>query len=188
MIKIFLTGAVFLTALSRPILPDPPAIPLNPRAIPTNPRVSAGQVHRGNPAHVRISALRDSSGIEGVVYSVAGNRMPSPSLKPGPHPGTGVRSVLCIFRLTNTSQVTRQGQSPYYSAVSTQLVRQAETDDKGHFILLLPPGKYSLFTKKGDLFYASRMDEKNNIFPVQVLPGKMTKLECRVESDHKPVY
>jgi hypothetical protein len=84
--------------------------------------------------------------------------------------------------------VTRQGQSPYYSAVNTQLVVQADTDDKGHFSVLLPPGSYSVFTKKGNLFYASRMDEKNNISPVQVSPGKMTKLECRVESDHRPVY
>jgi hypothetical protein len=170
MAKIFLTGAILLTVISGPIL-------LSTRALA-----------RGAAGCAPGRAARDSSGIEGVVYSLSGNRMPSPSLKPGPHPGTGVRSTLCIFRLTNTSQVTRQGQSPYYSAVSTQLVRQTETDDKGHFVLLLPPGHYSLFSKKGDLYYASRMDEKNNIFPVQVFPGKMTKLECRVESDHKTVY
>src|SRR5882757_342753 len=128
------------------------------------------------------------SGIEGYVYVVAGNQMPSPSRRPSSHHGTGVRSVLYIYKLTNTSQVVRQGQSPYYSAINTELVKQADTDDKGYFKVLLPPGHYSVFTKKGDLFYASRMDEKNNIAPVEVLPGKMTELECRVESDHKPVY
>jgi hypothetical protein len=133
-------------------------------------------------------AARDSSGIEGLVTSVSGNRMPSPSLKPGPHPGTGVRSTVCVFRLTNTSQATRQGQSAWYTAVGTELVAQADTDEKGRFVVMLPPGQYSVFTRKGDLYYASRMDEKNNISPVQVLPGKMTKLECRVESVHKAVY
>jgi hypothetical protein len=131
---------------------------------------------------------KDSTGIKGYVYSVSGNQMPSPSRKPSSHHGTGVRSVICIFRLTNTGQVVRQGQSPYYIAVNTVLVKQADTDDKGFFSVLLPPGRYSVFTKKGNLFYASRMDEKNNIAPVEVLPGKMTELECRVESDHKPVY
>ncbi|HMH22698.1 MAG TPA: hypothetical protein VK563_13020 [Puia sp.] len=131
---------------------------------------------------------KDSTGIKGYVYSVSGNQMPSPSRKPSSHHGTGIRSVLYIFRLTNTGQVVRQGQSPWYTAVNTALVRVADTDDKGYFNVLLPPGRYSVFTKKGDLFYASRMDEKNNIAPVEVLPGKMTELECRVESDHKPVY
>jgi hypothetical protein len=68
------------------------------------------------------------------------------------------------------------------------LIRQANTDDKGNFSILLPPGTYSVFTKKGDLFYATRRDEKNNIAPVKVLPRKMTRVDCKVESDHKVVY
>jgi hypothetical protein len=68
------------------------------------------------------------------------------------------------------------------------MIRQVDTDDKGHFKVLLPVGLYSIFTKKGDLFYASRRDEKNNLAPAEVLSGKMTKVECSVESDHKPVY
>lgn len=131
---------------------------------------------------------QDSSGIEGGVYSVSGNQMPSPDRPSGAHHGTGIPSTIYIFELTNISQVVRQGQSPYYSGINTQLVKQADTDGKGNFKVLLPPGHYSVLTKKGNLFYASRMDEKNNIAPVEVLPGKMTKLECRVESDHKPVY
>jgi hypothetical protein len=91
--------------------------------------------------------------------------------------------------LTNISQVVRQtAGSPYYTAIHTRPVRSAATDTAGRFAIGLPPGQYSIFTKKGDLFYASRMDEKNNIAPVEVLPGKMTNLELRVESDHKPVY
>jgi hypothetical protein len=125
-------------------------------------------------------------GIEGTVYRVGGNHMPDPHHPVGP--GAGVRSTVYIFELTNIGQVSRQGTSPYYSSVGSRFVKQADTDKTGHFRVGLPPGNYSLFTKKGDLFYASRMDDKNNIAPVEVLPGKMTPVECRVESDHKAVY
>jgi len=135
---------------------------------------------------VAAGAQKDSSGIRGTVYAAAGNQMPAPgvprsSLK-------GIRTTIYIYELTNISQVVRQGSSPYYTAIGTRLVRQADTDDSGHFKLSLPPGRYSLFTKKQDLFYASRMDERNNIAPVEVLAGKMTKVDCRVESTHRPVY
>ncbi len=145
---------------------------------------------------------RDSfqqSGIEGKVSFLSGNRMPSKS--PGPRSdsisvagkppdatASGVLSTVCVFGLTNDRQVVRQGNSPYCQAVHTRLIRQTVTDDKGNFRILLSPGTYSVFTKKGDLFYATRRDEKNNIAPVVVTPGKMTWVNCSVESDHKVVY
>jgi hypothetical protein len=142
------------------------------------------------------------SGIEGTVYQFSGNRMPSPRRPPirpaadnssnpsvpTPPEGPVAKAIICVFVLTNDSQVVRQGTSPYCEAVHTRLIRQADTDDKGNFSILLPPGTYSVFTKKGDLFYATRRDEKNNIAPVKVLPGKMTRVDCKVESDHKVVY
>jgi|SRR5882757_6971884 len=126
-------------------------------------------------------------GIEGTVLSAGGNRMPAPGMKRSA-PKDGIRAVVYVFELTNISQVDRVDQTPYYKAIHTRMVQQIDTDDKGHFSVLLPTGHYSVFTKKGDLFYASRMDEKNNIAPVEVLPGEMTKVQCWVESDHKPVY
>ena len=139
------------------------------------------------------------SGIEGKVFLVSGNRMPlklpgrrsdstSPAGRPPGAAGPGVASTVCVFELTNDSQVVRQGTSPYCQAVHTRLIRQTDTDDKGNFSILLPQGTYSVFTKKGDLFYATRRDEKNNIAPVEVMPGKMTRVNCSVESDHKVVY
>jgi hypothetical protein len=152
------------------------------------------------------TAIFQASGIEGRVYQLSGNQMPSPR-RHGPPPGfpsaadspsvasptpkskgTGVTGTVCVFELTNDTQVVRQGTSPYCQTVHTRLIRQANTDDKGNFSILLPPGTYSVFTKKGDLFYATRRDEKNNIAPVEVLPGKMTRVDCRVESAHKVIY
>lgn len=139
------------------------------------------------------------SGIEGKVLLRSGNRMPSKppgrrsdstsaAGRPPGASGPGVASTVCVFELTNESQVVRQGTSPYCQAVHTRLIRQADTDDKGNFSILLSPGTYSVFTKKGDLFYATRRDEKNNIAPVEVTPGRMTRVNCSVESDHKVVY
>ena len=125
-------------------------------------------------------------GIEGTARRISGNQMPSPKYHPGPPPG--VRSTICVFRLTNQSQVMSAGKTGLYRSVQTLLVRQTDTDDSGHFRILLPPGTYSVFTKKGSLFYATRRDEKNNIAPVEVLPGKMTRVDCSVESDHAAVY
>ena len=125
-------------------------------------------------------------GIEGVARRITGNHMPSPKYRPVTPAGT--RATICVFGLTNENQVTNSGTAGLYSAVHTRLVQQADTDDSGHFQILLPPGTYSVFTKKGRLFYATRRDEKNNIAPVEVLPGKMTRVECSVESDHTAVY
>jgi hypothetical protein len=125
-------------------------------------------------------------GLEGVARRVTGNRMPSPKYHPGPSAGT--HATICVFALTNQNQVTNAGAAGLYSAVHTNLIRQADTDDSGRFRILLPPGTYSVFTKKGQLFYATRRDEKNNIAPVEVLPGKITRVDCSVESDHTAVY
>jgi hypothetical protein len=129
-----------------------------------------------------------TSGITGVVYNISGNHMPAPNQRPPTTPPPGVKATICIFELTSDSQTTRLGSSPYYQAIHTHLVRQLDTDDKGFFEVALPPGTYSVFTKKGDLFYASRRDEKNHIAPVEVLSGKMTRVQCSVESDHKAIY
>ncbi|HUB60973.1 MAG TPA: carboxypeptidase-like regulatory domain-containing protein [Puia sp.] len=139
----------------------------------------------------RINA--QTSGIEGKVFLLSGNRMPSPPRRPGDtirfsREGPGVKGTVCVFELTNDSQVARKGTSPYCMAVHTRLIRQVETDDKGNFHIPLPPGTYSVFTKKGNLFYATRRDAHNNIAPVKVLPGKITRVDCSVESDQKVVY
>jgi hypothetical protein len=141
-----------------------------------------------------------ASGISGTVYRLSGNHMPAPNRhahspadsarRPGTRPG--IKATVCVFALTSDSQVIRPtgagASSPYYKTILTHLIRQVYTDDKGSFQVALPPGTYSVFTKKGDLFYATQRDEKNNIAPVKVLPGKITRVECSVESDHAVVY
>lgn len=114
------------------------------------------------------------AGIKGHVYLETGNRMPTIG-EPSPEP-IGIKTILYIYELTNINDVQREGQSAFYHSVNTALVKEVETDDKGFFRVKLKPGNYSLFVKKGDRFYSSQFDEKNNIHPVEVKPGKMTRV------------
>jgi len=132
------------------------------------------------------TACPAGQGIEGMVRVVSGNQMPAPGRKRGPL--KGVRSTVYVFELTNINQVVRQGQSPYYQSIQTRLVATVDTDSTGHFVVCLPAGHYSLFTKKNGMYYASRRDVDNNIAPVEVTTGKMTQAECRIEGDRPPVY
>ena len=125
-------------------------------------------------------------GIEGVVRMVSGNQMPAPGVKRKTLPA--VRAQVCVFELTNISQVVRKGSSPYYSSVNTRLIKEVETDSTGHFCVCLPEGRYSLFTKSGEGYYASRRDVDNNLAPAEVSKGKMTQVECHIQGSRPPVY
>ena len=107
--------------------------------------------------------------------------MPSPDRKSSSP--KGIKTTLYIYRLTNINQVTRQGQSVFYSAVNTKLISKIESDTTGYFKVQLDTGSYSLFTKKGALFYASIFDKDNNIAPTEVFAGKITKAEVRIDYD-----
>ena len=120
-------------------------------------------------------------GIEGYVYRVSGNQMPSPDKKLSPP--KGIKTTLYIYQITNISQVIKQGQSAFYSSIKTKLVSKIETDTNGYFKISIEPGRYSLFAKKDELFFANWFDKDNNIAPAEVLQGKMTKVEFTVDYD-----
>lgn len=124
------------------------------------------------------------SGIKGHVYLVTGNQMPSPDVPRSSPKGT--KTTVYIYELTNISQVSREGVSAFYRAISTKPVREVQTADDGSFSVKLKPGKYSLFVKKGDLFYSSVFDSGNNIHPVEVVKGKMT--EDNFQVNYNAVY
>ncbi len=47
------------------------------------------------------------TGLEGYIFRISGNRMPSPDAKLSPP--KGIKAVLYIYELTSLSQVTKQG-------------------------------------------------------------------------------
>jgi hypothetical protein len=121
------------------------------------------------------------TGIEGYIFRISGNRMPSPDTKLSPP--KGIKAVLYIYELTSFSQVTKVGESAFYSSVRTKLVQSVTSDESGYFFVSLPPGEYSLFTKKDALFYANNFDGDNHIAPVKVLPHKVTQVNVNIDYD-----
>jgi len=130
-------------------------------------------------AQTKKSVSNINQGIEGYIYLVSGNQMPSPDRRPSPP--KGIKSTLYIYPLTNINQVTQRQQSPFYSAIKTKIIKKTESDSTGFFKVQLEPGKYSVFTKKGALFYANIFDNYNNIAPVEVFAGKLTKVEIKID-------
>lgn len=125
-----------------------------------------------------------NSGIEGHVYLVTGNQMPSPDEPP--QTPKGLKTTLYIYELTNIKDVVRQGESAVYTSIATKQVKAAETDENGHFSVKLKPGWYSLFVKKDSLFYSSQSDDKNNIHPVEVKSGQITV--AQFQANYNAVY
>src|ERR1700730_7044518 len=78
------------------------------------------------------------TGIEGYIFRISGNRMPSPDAKLSPP--KGIKAVLYIYELTRFNQVTKVGESAFYSNISTRLVQTVTSDDSGYFFVSLPPG------------------------------------------------
>jgi hypothetical protein len=123
-------------------------------------------------------------GIEGHIYRVQGNQMPSPDIKPSAPPP--LQTTLYIYELTNRSQALPAGEASFYRLIRTKLVKTVQSDKKGHFKVRLQPGQYSLFIKKDDLFYANISDDKDNLAPVTVSAGKYTTID--IKGDWGAVY
>ena len=124
------------------------------------------------------------TGIEGYIFRISGNRMPSPDAKLSSP--KGVKAVLYIYQLTTLNQVTKVGESAFYSSIGTKLVQTVTSDETGYFYVSLPPGEYSLFTKKDALFYANNFDGDNKIAPINVVTHKVS--QANVNIDYDAVY
>ena len=127
------------------------------------------------------SKLQAQQGIEGMVIKVSGNQMPSPDIPRTPQ--KGFKTTLYIYELTNLSQVVKQNESAFYSTIYSKFVTKVETKEDGKYKVSLPEGKYSLFVKKGELFYANIFDGEGNIAPVTIEKGKMTTVVTKVDYD-----
>ena len=121
------------------------------------------------------------TGLEGYIFRISGNRMPSPDVKLSPP--KGIKAILYIYELTSLSQVTKQGESAFYSNIHTRLVQAVTSGDNGYFSVSLPPGEYSLFTKKDALYYANNFDGTGHIAPVKVHKGKITQVNINIDYD-----
>lgn len=111
-------------------------------------------------------------GISGTILEARGNRMPMKGVEA--QPLKGIRSRVLIYDSTHLSQTTRSAASGLYTLINTRLVASVETDSTGKFSISLPAGKYSLFIKQGENFFANLFDQYNNIALFEVVQGRFT--------------
>ena len=124
--------------------------------------------------------MKVEQGLSGYIKEIKGNQMPSPDVQP--EAPKGVRTTVYIYEPTNISQVVRIGNSPFYNAIRTKLIKSVESDSLGYFITPLPVGTYSLFTKVDGKFYANSFDAQNNIAPATVEENKLTKVNFLISA------
>jgi hypothetical protein len=123
-------------------------------------------------------------GIQGYVYEIKGNQMPSPDEKRAPP--KGIKTTVYIYELTSPSQVVAADRSGFYKSVNSKLIKEVSTDEKGFFKVYLQPGKYSVFTRAEAMYYANSFDQFNNIYPVEVQKKKMT--DVVIKQDFNAAY
>jgi hypothetical protein len=144
---------------------------------------SAQQAQTSRQADQQQSVQSMAQGIKGKVIFRQGDFMPSPDAPPQGS-GRGVQRELFIHELTNMQQVT--GEPPFYSQIQTKMVKKVVSDENGAFAVELKPGKYSLFVKEKDSYYANLFDGQNNIYPVEVKEKQVAEVEFII--DHQATY
>jgi len=126
------------------------------------------------------TAIKAEQGIDGYVFKISGNLMPMPGMT-APKPA-GLATTVFIYEMTSIKDVVRIDNSPTYSVIYKKLITTTQSDSTGHFSVHLPVGAYSIFTKTGNLFYANLFDSENNIAPVKVEEGKITKTVIKADA------
>lgn len=116
-------------------------------------------------------ASQAKQGLEGYIYLLRGNQMPSPG-KPV-NKGRAVPRDIYIYEPTTIGQTT--GRSPAFESVKTKLIARAKSDSLGHFFVNLPAGNYSIFVKEGAYLFAAENDGAGVLNPVQINTNIITQ-------------
>ena len=96
---------------------------------------------------LQISAV--NQGISGFVTELKGNQMPMKGVDPMPPKGLA-------------------------AIIQTKRLATIQTDSVGAFRIALPVGKYSLFIKSGESYFANDFNQFNNICLIEVEAQKWT--------------
>ena len=83
-----------------------------------------------------------------------------------------------------SGDLTKSGR--FYTGVENHLVKKVKSDTDGNFAVSLPEGKYSVFTKEDEGFYANSFDGQGFIQLVTVKQDEVTYLTLKV--DYKAAY
>jgi hypothetical protein len=128
-------------------------------------------------------AVGQKQGIQGQVFWVAGNQMPSPDKK-SLTPHQGVSREVHIYHAVHLPNVQKEGF--FFKQVEGTLVTKILTDADGAFKVKLPEGNYSVFTMEKDGLFANLMDVNGCINCVHVEPKKFAWITITI--DYEAAY
>lgn len=118
-------------------------------------------------------------GVSGQVTWLEGNQMPGiKSEDQIPNPiettkGNPVVRVIKVYPLVNMAD-TKLADG-LFQAVAGNPIAEVTSDENGAYSLVLPPGKYSLFTVEEDGLFANSFDGNGNIEPLIIKKGEWQK-------------
>lgn len=120
-------------------------------------------------------------GIEGQVFLVKGNQMPSPDL-PDQGRGRPYKTRLAIFQAAHINDVEKLPEHSFYNSIHTSLVAEIETDSLGRFRHKLSPGTYSVFIIENGRYYSNLQNGDGVLGGVTVLKKKFTTLHLKMDA------
>lgn len=130
-----------------------------------------------------IPAASQKQGIQGQVFWLSGNQMPSPDKKlSAPH--QGVLREIHVYQAVYLNDVQRDGQ--FFRPAETALVAKVHTTADGQFKIKLPEGKYSVFTVEKEGLFANLMDVRGCINCVEVTSRKYSWITITI--DYEAAY
>jgi len=172
-----LSFQLFFSGLGNPVLstslnPDFRNLPIHIIHISTP---DAEQKHGGKKSRKSKCNQIIKQGIKGNVVLQKGNFMPGFEGKP--KVGNGVKREIGFFELTKENQTEAGKGAGFFKKIKTCKILRVYSDKDGCFIARLKPGKYSMFVKEENEWYANSYGPNDEIFEVVVKEGEVISVE-----------
>jgi hypothetical protein len=125
------------------------------------------------------SKAQVAQGIQGQIFEQKGNQMPQKGKTFSK--GIGYATELYVFEPTSM-QSASQISGNLFNMPCTQLIGTFTTDSLGGFKYNLKPGRYSIFVRYENGYYATSFNQRNELGIVQVLEGTFAPVEVIVSA------
>jgi hypothetical protein len=121
-------------------------------------------------------------GVWGNVTFWEGDFMPSTDKNPRGRIYPVVRDVF-IYEATRMDSAVRPKTDPYggfFEYLLTRQIASTRSDESGFYEVSLLPGKYSIFIKEGDYYYATGFDSQQHLNPFFVASDSVTEVPLNI--------
>ena len=113
-----------------------------------------------------------TNGIWGTLALMEGNCMPVIPPAHSTCKTCPVKRTIKIYSYTLQSQAIPRVSNGLYDSLTTQLIKEVDTDDDGFFQADIPPGHYTVVAVEKNKLYAFGFDGQGGLSPVTFTGGK----------------